>query len=974
MWKDKGKAFGLRAAPFVRPVKQAGLGPLWPDPTWVSFSLAHTLTTAPPASTRALVPQLAPSANPAILEEGRAEARRRTERDPGEVGGGGLFRGASEGKRLGDLASFRRQLLLQCFFARFRSGRLCLQETLRVPAESSRPDPFPDSIPGIRVSFAHLREVCGPAMASAPALPPFQFRARHESPDWRRLSAVDAGRVAAELDVAALQEHLEHVTFCSAERERCPHCQAPADPLLLRLFRLAQLCLEYLLHSQDYLSGQLRALHAHLRDADAHRARLADDLAAKEQLLRALKDECKRRRRMIGTQQMMLQTAAAACHQCQFCEKSFMNYSFLHNHLQRRHAEESLSADQKKKEQTDKLQEEIDKLKDQLQLTRSQLEAEQHTHMVKLAKEYEEHRSKEEEIRHLFHKWKEEEKEKLATELEKVKEMFMKEFKELTTKNTELENHLVELQKSNKHLKSNLGTLKDSFEFPEEKPRNVAEDQSVIQLLEKQESKWASKVQTLQEEHENEKHQLLSQIEKLKTTMTEDLNTSNAFYKKRIEELGQRLQEQNDLIIAQKHQIQKLATRSVESIKLSDTKASGQNVAPPKSSLSSVPEQALLVHMLEPIEELPEDEKETEKSETRVGKNKHHIISTLKNNPSLTKELRAVLEQTLTEKLESLGIKSGVRGIPSDHLTRVLMSVESAREERKKEVPDIQHIREQLERQMNVRVAEKASCIRHFSSPLLSSEVRQKAHRIGGSLSTVLPKPAKRSFVKRPTGRRTMAVEKTSTPKTKESVLGDNVPRKSLSITTPPFSSEDEVDDNDIMQSYISPELSQPRPSVSGSKNALARAASQSDGNSLEEDEVEEIKGNLKPSQGVPIQKGTEQVEKTSLCQRKESQSSGGINVALSFVQKNAQGVKFTGVMEEDEDDWDLSSLEEETSLPAKDAKVRNGAATKKDDTNTTSAVQPVGKLTKTERLQDADSTLKSSLVTVTDWSDSSDI
>lgn len=49
---------------------------------------------------------------------------------------------------------------------------------------------------------------------------------------------------------------------------------------------------------------------------------------------------------------------------------------------------------------------------------------------------------------------------------------------------------------------------------------------------------------------------------------------------------------------------------------------------------------------------------ETEKSETKVGKNKHQIINSLKNNPSLTKELRAVLEQSLTEKLESLGIKS----------------------------------------------------------------------------------------------------------------------------------------------------------------------------------------------------------------------------------------------------------------------------------------------------------------------------
>lgn len=152
------------------------------------------------------------------------------------------------------------------------------------------------------------------AMSPAAALPPFQFRARHGSPDWRRLSAVDVGRVAAELDVAALQEHLEHVTFCSAERERCPHCQAPADPLLLRLFRLAQLCLEYLLHSQDYLGAQLRAAHELLRAADAHRDQLHKDLVAKDHLLRALKDECKRRRKMISTQQMMLQ-AGAACHQ-----------------------------------------------------------------------------------------------------------------------------------------------------------------------------------------------------------------------------------------------------------------------------------------------------------------------------------------------------------------------------------------------------------------------------------------------------------------------------------------------------------------------------------------------------------------------------------------------------------------------------------------------------------------------------------
>ncbi|KAJ6660865.1 hypothetical protein lerEdw1_017022 [Lerista edwardsae] len=795
--------------------------------------------------------------------------------------------------------------------------------------------------------------------ASLPAtLPPFQFRARHETPDWRRLSAVDVERVASEVDVAALQEHLGHVTFCTAERERCPHCQAPADTLLLKLLRLAQLCLEYLLHSQDYLSAQLRSSHERLRAADTNRDQLAKEVARGAQEVRLLKEECKRRKKMIAAQQMMLQ-AGATHHQCQFCDKAFMNYSFLHSHLQRRHLEESRTGDNKKRAQTDKLQEEIDKLKEQLQLTRCQLEAEQRLHVVKLSKEYEEHRSREEEIRQLFRTWKEEEKEKLASELGKMKDMFMKEFKELSAKNAELENHLLEVQKSNKHLKSNLGSLKDSYESAEEKPQNTIDHQNIMELLERQETKWTSKVQDLQQEHENEKQQfsiffiqLMSQIENLKTSMTEDLNASNMFYKQKIEELELRLQEQNDLVIAQKHQIQKLATKSVENIAPPDVpvKTSSQTMFQPKASQSSLCE-----HMLEPIEELPEDEKESEKNEPKIRKSKHHIIHSLKSNPSLTRELRAVLEQTLAEKLESLGIKSGVHGIPSDHLSRVLMSVESAREERKKKVPDIQSIREELERQVSFRVAERASCSQVFSSPHLSPEeaAKQRAAYPRGSLSTVLTKASKSSSVaKRQVVQRTIFAESTSTQKTKTSVSGEGISRKSASITTPPFSSEDEVEEDDIMQSYISPELSRPKVYKSSSrKGNLSRFSSCNDVNSPEEDEVEEMKVNLKPSKSVFFQRGTDQVEKTHLSQRKENKSSEGMNVGPECTQKGAPGVKFTEVVEEEEDDWDLSSLEEENPVPLKEAKT--GAAIEKNDASATSMVHawgmPMGKLTKEE-------------------------
>ncbi|NWS45404.1 DZIP1 protein, partial [Probosciger aterrimus] len=522
------------------------------------------------------------------------------------------------------------------------------------------------------------------AGAGSAPFPAFQFRDRHEGPDWRRLSAVDVCRVSREGDVAALQEHLEHVTFCSAERERCPHCQGPADPLLLKLLRLAQLCTEYLLHSQEYLSAQLGSLEEALRAALAQRDQLGKEVTQRSQEIKALREECRRRKKMISTQQMMLE-ARASYHQCQLCEKAFMNYSFLQSHMQRRHPEESL-IEQKRKAKTDKLQDEIDKLKEQLQLTKSQLEAEQQANLVRFSKECEQQKSKEEEILQSFHKWKEEEKEKLADEIEKVKEMFMKELKELSSRNSTLEK-----KRKVTYIKLNGNALLTG----------------VILISSMQESKWTSRIQALNHDHETEKS-LVRDIKVFlgKKKVKRDLDKNNAFYKRRIEDLGQRLQEQNDLIITQKKQIKELSTRSLGNIKPYDGTSNLFLGMSPKSSLSGfntwarMKEQAPLVHMLEPIEELSEEEKETERVDHKRSRSNQYLLNALKTDPSLTKKLRVFLEQALEEKLESLGIKAGVRGIPNDRLNKILHAIESARECKQKQEPDFHRIREHLERQV----------------------------------------------------------------------------------------------------------------------------------------------------------------------------------------------------------------------------------------------------------------------------------
>ncbi|KAL2770410.1 cilium assembly protein DZIP1 isoform 1, partial [Daubentonia madagascariensis] len=802
---------------------------------------------------------------------------------------------------------------------------------------------------------------CVPPSAASGPMPFFQFRPRLESVDWRRLSAIDVDKVAGAVDVLTLQENIMNITFCKLEDEKCPHCQSGVDPVLLKLIRLAQLTIEYLLHSQEFLTSQLHALEERLRLSHGEGEQSRKLIAKQAGEIKLLKEECRRRKKMISTQQLMIE-AKASYYQCHFCDKAFMNQAFLQSHIQRRHPEDS-HLEYKKKAQTDKLQSEIDMLKEQLQLTQSQLEAAQCSHALRLSKEYEMQKTKEQDFLKVFDRWKEEEKEKLVDEMEKVKEMFMKEFKELTSKNSALEYQLSEIQKSNMQIKSNIGTLKDAHEFKEDRSPYPQDFQNVMQLLDSQESKWTARVQALQQEHKKEKDRLLSHIEKLRTSMIDDLNASNVFYKKRIEELGQRLQEQNELIITQRQQIKEFTSKPLNSVSEPKVNAPAPQTLEAKSSLTMAHEQAFSSHILEPIEELSEEEKGRE-SEQKLSSNKMHLRKALKINPTLTKEVRTILEQSLVEKLETLGINADIRGIPSDHLNRVLRSVESARHELERQIPNIKQIREFIEHQVSCKMEERV---------LLSSDkysVSQTDTLSTGEVPKVIQLPPKsRQLIRQ----RPVFTDKTSVPKIKKNIVEDHFPRKSSTITTPPFSSEEEPEDDNLVQTYMCPDLLPVQPPQSSGKNAV-----KSDTDWTEGSEMEDSDASPKPT-GTSITTLTEKVEKVASHPRNVNKPVGGINVAEVFIKKEElqEELKCTDV---DDDDWDISSLEEEKSLGKKAGKEQKETPPPvKHESNSSQVPSAWGafnpKGPKREGLQENESsTFKSSLVTVTDWSDSSDV
>ncbi|KAL1780937.1 zinc finger protein DZIP1 isoform X1 [Sigmodon hispidus] len=813
-----------------------------------------------------------------------------------------------------------------------------------------------------------------PRAASGP-LPFFQFRPRLESVDWRRLSAIDVDKVAGAVDVLTLQENIMNITFCKLEDEKCPHCQSGVDPVLLKLIRLAQLTIEYLMHSQEFLTSQLNLVEERLRLSLIDYEQSKQLLTKQAGEIKMLKEECKRRKKMLSTQQLMIE-AKASYYQCHFCDKAFMNQAFLQSHIQRRHTAES-HLEYNTKAQTDRLQKEIDMLKEQLQLTRSQLESAQHAHAVRFSKEYEMQKTKEDDFLKLFDRWKEEEKQKLLDEMAKVKEMFMKEFKELTSKNSALEYQLLEIQKSNMQIKSNIGTLRDVNEFKEDHLPHPQDFQNMLQLLDSQASKWSDRFQVLSEEHSKEKGQLLSHIEKLRSSMMNDLSADNVFYKRRVEELGQKLQEQSELIISQRQQIKEFTSKPYSSVgelkghpvtwQVPDSKsavlvapmnASATQTLDGASSLTMAHEQAFSSHVLEPIEELSSEEETGRENEQKLNK-KPYVRKPLKSHTS-SKGLRTNLEKELGKKLENFGIEADIHGIPCEILNSSLKAVQLARHNLAKQMPDLQKIRESLEHQLMCKMEEKVSLSsdRYSVSPVatLPAEEVPKA--------TQLP-PQSRPLVRQ----RTVFTDKVAVPKFKKNTKENHFLRRFSSTKTPPFSSEEEMDEEDLMQAYASPDLLTLPPSKTRVSH-FGKSSVNSDTDWTEGSEMEDSDVSPRPT-GTSIQIQTENVENMVLHQGSGNKPVTGINIAETLTTKEElQELKCTDV---DDEDWDISSLEEEKSIEQ-----REPPAVKRDlsSSQVPRAWGPVNRREfKEEGLQENEpSTLKSSLVTVTDWSDVLDV
>ncbi|XP_078313017.1 uncharacterized protein LOC111134574 isoform X2 [Crassostrea virginica] len=498
----------------------------------------------------------------------------------------------------------------------------------------------------------------------------FAFRKRYERIDWRRIASVDVDQVARTLDFSALQENIMNLTFCNIEAELDVRM---VDPNFIKLFKLAQLTIEYLLHSQEYLTGVVSNMEEKIKKEEEDHAETKAQLEKVKKELADTKKESHKRKKLLMAQQQLIHAGSGSYNKCPFCPKAFLNSSFLQSHLNRRHndfsgkaASVAIGAEQS----TGQIPQVVKETKEIFQQFQLQKEHAQTVHDVSTPK------SPQTTAKMEVINVREEDKK----EIEKVKEMFMKELQAMNEKYQSSERAMMEMEQRYSK-KSNLGDLQDDVDNERELLRQQKEEVAML------------------------KEQLERQLRN--PSLESSTRTSEMDRRSRREDRGRRKPPHHK----QEVRVEKPVEDEIEEM-LEDpgAAASPERITPRGGQPSGVEVPTKL--MMEPSDD---DDEDTELKSARgtgsFGRESMHstmdsfrsgeltlrttqFLEELRKNPTL-KLMRDELISLLQDSLDKIGIPPETRGIPDDLLISKLALLKQRRQTTIQKYPIFTEFRKQ---------------------------------------------------------------------------------------------------------------------------------------------------------------------------------------------------------------------------------------------------------------------------------------
>ncbi|XP_053567362.1 cilium assembly protein DZIP1L [Bombina bombina] len=703
----------------------------------------------------------------------------------------------------------------------------------------------------------------------------FRFQPRRDGIDWRRFSAIDVERVAREMDVSTLQENISSITFCNLDGEKCPYCQQPVDPVLLKVLKMAQFTIEYLLCSQEYLSSAVAQLEERVVEADTEHQKTKDEMMKQAEELKMVKEENKRRKKLIATQQMLLQAGANNYHKCQLCDKAFTNYSYLQGHVQRRHPEIT-EAEREKKKQVAHMEDGIEELKIKLQKTQAQLEEEREMEQKHRKQEMEEVNRREEHMKRDFERWKEEERFKFQEEMVKMRQLFLAQIQDITIKNSTFESRFQDLE-TYKSKSSSLGNLEDEDDR-RARQKMQEELRRLRDEIEQQQAEWKKKLKETKRDYNIEKDELLNENERLRASLSNDQKTRDQQFDRQIQTLRSQIKDQSQLIKTHEQTIRNL------------------------SSFKEVPKVVSTVGSARP------DDSSEEEPDTTLDQSLKHIHD-LRMNSEFIRQFRPILEEALIEKLESMGVKKGAKGVPSATHKGLTALLANQLDQKLRKFPDIQTLRLKLSKEVTKKVKQwrKEEDNFQLSTSLHSAQ----------SLSS--PRGVLTSEQKMPKARNVQVVEsradisKVPVPSPRTKVIENQNTSRITNVApppppsrTPPFTSEEDTS------------LYSPTRQASPRQKSILQAQAEEDSDdwsdfdtSLDKPKSVTFSTGI-GTQGTMVQSLTKSLERQLSEQRRKPV--GGIDIVNAQSRKSPNKSKTIEKLQlSDESDSEFSSLEEIT-------------------------------------------------------------
>lgn len=156
---------------------------------------------------------------------------------------------------------------------------------------------------------------------------------------------MDLEKITSEVDLKAYEGLLQNITYAKIDRDDVDRFTDD----FVRLFRLSQMSLEYLIYTQNYLECLTKALDLQYKTAYDRTKNVQEEIRLKNTLISNLKRENAIKQRTLQTYKYLMEVPKegdlSEAVRCPRCGRVFASKEYLQKHYARRHPEHDLEKD-----------------------------------------------------------------------------------------------------------------------------------------------------------------------------------------------------------------------------------------------------------------------------------------------------------------------------------------------------------------------------------------------------------------------------------------------------------------------------------------------------------------------------------------------------------------------------------------------------------------------------------------------------